>query len=254
MVDILYELTSGEISRDPRIDCVTQVDLRSLNYPVTMIDAVKENLYWADICDKTWDLDIVLDQGKEGACVSAGWGHELAAEPYSVKGVGMQACRKKIYFPAQKIDEWPGGSYPGASPRYEGTSVLAGAKIVKELGLIDSYHWARDIRQLAASVSAHGPAVIGVTWHQGMVDPASDGFIRPTGQVIGKHCVCLVGVEVHRTKRGDINHAESHFIVHNSWGSKWGDKGRAKLSFVDLGTLFPGGDFCVPVGRKDGRL
>ncbi len=40
------------------------------------------------------------------------------------------------YWMAQQIDEWQGGSYPGGSPAYEGTSVRAGLEIASTFGAI----------------------------------------------------------------------------------------------------------------------
>lgn len=40
------------------------------------------------------------------------------------------------YHEAQRGDEWEGGSYPGAEPQYEGTSVRAGLEVLRSLGAI----------------------------------------------------------------------------------------------------------------------
>ena len=67
--------------------------------------------------------------------------HELAARPSEVKGLANKFAREDLYWKAQKIDKLKGGSYPGASPRYEGTSVLAGVKIARDKGFFDSSYW-----------------------------------------------------------------------------------------------------------------
>jgi hypothetical protein len=70
----------------------------------------------------------LMDQGAEGACV--GFGATRA----------MMLLNRKRYAPrwlyqeAQKIDEWEGGSYPGASPFYEGTSVRAAMDVLRDRG------------------------------------------------------------------------------------------------------------------------
>lgn len=42
------------------------------------------------------------------------------------------------YWMAQREDEWAGGSYPGAVPSYEGTSVRAGLEVLRKYGAVTS--------------------------------------------------------------------------------------------------------------------
>lgn len=129
----------------------------------------------------------------------------------------------------------------GNSPQYEGTSVLAGAKVVqKELGLIKEYRWGFSLEDVLLALGYLGPVVLGLDWYAGMMQPGSDGFIRPTGSVVGGHCIVARGVN-HRAKR---------VLVRNSWGPRWGADGDCYISFDDLGTLLSqGGDACIPSGR-----
>lgn len=78
--------------------------------------------------DGWWDF---YNQGVEGRCVEFGTLRAMS-----------QANRKRYditsryhYWEMQRFDEWQGGSYPGASPHYEGTSVRAGLEIASR-GLI----------------------------------------------------------------------------------------------------------------------
>jgi hypothetical protein len=93
-----------------------------------------------------------------------------------------------------------------------------------------------------------------------MFRPDADGWIRPTGDILGGHCVCLPGVRIVRTSPATteplagIDLAASYVVVHNSWGPGWGASGRARLSLIDLAVLWPGGDFCVPVVRHAGYV
>jgi hypothetical protein len=74
------------------------------------------------------------DQEAEGRCVE-----------YAVNRVMTHANRRRyditsrwLYWQAQRLDEWPGGSYPGADPQYEGTSVRAGLEVARTLGMLRS--------------------------------------------------------------------------------------------------------------------
>lgn len=150
---------------------------------------------------------------------------------------------QEIYREAQTIDEWPGEAY-------EGTSVLAGAKVAKRRGYITEYRWCLDMNDLIIALGYHGPVVIGVDWYTGMFDTDKDGYIRPTGRIEGGHCVMLNQVRLKKNKDGSIDYMSSYLGGVNSWGESWGVKGRFKIPLVDVAKLFPGGDFAVPMGRK----
>jgi len=71
--------------------------------------------------------------------------------------------------------------------------------------------------------------------------PDAGGYIHSTGQVLGGHAICAIGVSV--TRR--------YVTLLNSWGNDWGQGGRALLSFDDLEQLLAaGGEACVPVHRS----
>ncbi len=179
----------------------------------------------------------------EGSCVGHGWAHELAAKPSVVKGLDHKFATS-LYHEAQKIDEWQGGSYEGAYPQYEGTSVLAGAKVVKQLGYIKEYRWAFGLEDLIMAVGHKGPAVLGLDWWTDMFNTDVNGYIQATGQVEGGHCLLAKG----------INFREQYFILHNSWGEDWGVGGDARITFDEMDFLLQsGGEACIPVVRAGTR-
>ena len=195
-------------------------DPRSRDYPLLLTTAQKRKPR-----SYTWRCSTMLDQGRQAACVGFGMAHELNSRP-AESSVDTPLARK-IYHEAQKIDPWPGGDYPGASPRYEGTAVLSGLKIGQRLGYYKNYRWTFSLDDLVVGVGYHGPAVIGVAWYEGMGRPDSNGFIHPTGRVMGGHC-CLVN---------KVNVREGYFGIVNSWGTGWGNKGTCKISIADMGHL-----------------
>lgn len=239
------DLRNGQRTRDRRLDRCRHVDLRTLNYPVRSILTADQ---YANPRSYSWRLTERLDQGAEGACVGFGFAHELAARPGVVTGVSDNYARH-LYWDAQRCDPWEGGSYDGAKPFYEGTSVQAGAATVRSRKLISEYRWAFNLTDLTVAVGYHGPAVIGVDWFEGMLEADKAGFVRPTGEVVGGHCVCIVAVKIVRAADGSLDHLKSYFTIQNSWGPAWGFDGRCRISLIDMAVLWPGGDFCIPVGR-----
>jgi hypothetical protein len=237
-------LKSGEWTSDVRLDRTKQVDLRSLNYSVSdVLTAAQQPRSF------TWFVDERLDQGHEGACVGFGVSLELAAQPVEVSGVTNEFARQ-LYWSAQQLDGQPGGSYPGATPVYEGTSTLAGMQAARAAGYITSYRWALNLDDLVLAVGYQGPAVIGIDWYEPMFHPDANGFVHPTGKIAGGHCICIIGVQVETDAHGAVDPVASYFLLQNSWGPTWGIDGRCKVSFVDMAVLFPGGDFAIPMGRR----
>ena len=230
------KLRDGSVVADRRLTRLPYFDVRSLSYAIA--DLFKKD---QPLRAYTWKCNAVLDQGNEGACVGFAMAHELIAQPKVVKGIDAKFAREQIYWAAQRIDKFKGGSYPGASPKMEGSSVLAGIKVLKELGYVTEYRWAFSINDLALAVGYKGPAIIGIPWYEGMFKPASCGCLHPTGEKVGGHAIAVVGVNPRRQT----------FTLHNSWGPKWGNNGRAKITFDDLEKLLKeSGEAVIPVVRR----
>lgn len=216
-----------------KFDRVPAVDPRNDDYPVRLLwtEVKCSHIETAEpkIVTKHWDDYAYLDQGSDGACVGFGTSGELAAEPDSVPNVD-NAFALGVYNDAKEIDEWPGVDY-------EGTSVLAGAKVAKNRGYYSGYLWATTEEDMARTVSNYGPVIIGVDWYENMMDPDSNGFLTPTGEVVGGHCVVVTGID-----------AEGAFYsIRNSWGTSWGDNGSAKISRASMANLIANnGDVCKP--------
>jgi hypothetical protein len=233
------ELKDGSIVYDPRLDRLKQFDEKSRAFPVRMTltaEQVKKPRGY------TWGCPFWFNQGREGRCVEYGIVHEAGARPALVKAMLLEQilADKLIYWPAQREDQWPGGSYPGATPKYEGTSVLAGVKVAVRLGLYKEYRWAFGLDDLILAVGYKGPAILGVDWYEGMFDTDDKGFIHVSGGIAGGHAILCNGVSV--SKRA--------FRLHNSWGKDWGVNGEAWLSFADMEKLLHDqGEACIPSVR-----
>jgi hypothetical protein len=200
---------------------------------------------------RTWRPGFVLDQGREGACVGFGWTGELigspSPDPY-VLATGATTYARSVYREAQQIDEWEGENY-------EGTSVLAGAKVVQRTGLIGGYKWAFTIEEVRDAIITMGPVVIGVNWYSDMYDTDKHGVVKIGGDLVGGHCLFVY--EYHPRKRlpGDWFGRHRVFRWRNSWGLHYGIGGSGYIHYDDLARLLrEGGEACVPVDRKMVRL
>lgn len=229
----MTQLKDGTTTDDRRLDRLVNFDERSRQYPVRTLVAEKP------LRSYTWRLNTRLDQGREGACVGFSWSHELAARPAEVANITNETARQ-VYFEAQKIDPWNGGSYPGASPFYEGTDVLSGAKVVQSLGKIKEYRWAFGLNDALLALGYQGPGVLGANWYEGCMEPDANGFIRPTGRILGGHAIMVRGVNV-----------KKRFVtLANSWGPSWGKGGDCYMTFEDFEKmLLNDGEFCIPIQR-----
>lgn len=247
-------LKDGSEPINPRLDRIYEEDWRSLNFPITAKLETDQRVPQS----KSWSITTWLDQGSEGACVGFGFSHDLIAEPHVVTTykdapVDNLFARQKVYWEAQKIDEWDGGSYPGASPRYEGSSVLAGAKVLTSYGLYSGYHWGLNLQQVALGIGYDGPAILGVKWFEGMQNTDAQGFIHPTGAVQGGHCILAYGVVV-IFKLGttdktwaNVDLDRSFIKMHNSWGKGWGMRGDCFMSLRNFEKLLNDrGEACFP--------
>lgn len=214
-------------SNDSRLDRIPSFDPASRNYPIRTLVASRTPRSY------TWWCGTYLDQGTEGACVGYSIAHELAARPVEVPV--SRSIAQKIYSRARQIDEWPGEDY-------DGTSILAGMKAATENGYFTEYRWAFSLQDLILAVGYKGPAVLGVNWHEGMLEPDQRGHISPTGEIVGGHAILCRGVNL----RGQF------FYLHNSWGPKWGPLGgTCRIGFDDLDFLLHSqGEACIPVARS----
>jgi len=221
-------------------DWVPRFDPKSRKYPVRRLLSSRKQRQ-----DRLWYVPTILDQGSEGACVGFGWTAEALNAPYRVMLEKVRAnipldnheFALHVYREAQFIDEWAGESY-------EGTSVLAGAKVMQRYNLIKQYRWAFDVDDVIDSIVQKGPVVLGVPWYRGMYK-APNGVLKISGAKVGGHCITAVGYKDSSEKMG----GEPSIILQNSWGYGWGIRGLAEISIPDLERLLKNGEACVPVVR-----
>lgn len=183
------------------------------------------------------------DQWFTPQCVAYAWLHWLEDGPSTRRprqpgrtaqhGQGAALLNpQNVYDEAQRIDYWPGEDY-------DGTSVRAGAKVLRSHGFIKEFRWAWDVDTLSEALLTEGPIVVGTNWYDSMMETGDKGMISvvTSGQVYG-HAYLVNGV----------NTSKEVFRIKNSWGRQWGEGGTAYISFGDMATLFnENGEACLAV-------
>lgn len=190
----------------------------------------------AALVSRAWRLKSRINQGSTPKCVGASLGQELAAEPVEVV-ITQPGTMDNIYRLAQELDEWPGNAY-------EGTSLLAGLKALKQFGYIGEYRWASNAQDVAASLSQLGPVTMAGPWLTGMFTPDREGRLQITGTAgnIG-HCYLW----------GEIDAARGIAYLEQTWGPNWSVLGwRAWAPLEDLDKLFRmGSQAAIITSRMD---
>ena len=242
----MNDTTIAPTHRDRRLDWVPRFDEDSRAY------AIRSAIAPTTIKSKRWTPGPILDQGREGACVGFALTAEALATPVRVDLARVAAeiprgpvpFAHSVYRSAQRIDEWEGEAY-------EGTSVLAGVKVMRKLGLVREYRWAFGVNDVVLALITTGPVVLGTYWYDGMYE-APDGVVRPGGPVVGGHAYLAVAYN-HSSDHPDLL-GERTITIQNSWGWGWGRNGLAEITVADLGMLLANdGEACVPFRRSYGR-
>jgi len=235
--------------KDRTLDRGRRVDLRSLNYSVLPLGTVDSTLIPLLRSANLRFDDTVLDQGSEGSCVGHGSAHALMSDPIAHSWLDHPLAYR-IYEGARRRDEWAGEDY-------EGTSVLGGCQYLKDARMIEKYLWCLSAVQVAFMIGVKRRAVImGCDWYNGMWDTDANGFIHPTGGIVGGHCVDVDECRVAWLDRSqphdnaNFDWLNTYVGGPNSWGPDWGVGGRWKMSLIDFAKLVPGGDFAVLYGEK----
>lgn len=176
---------------------------------------------------RTWRCSQVLDQGSMPACVGYAWSGWLMSDPFRqwLNPVG-------IYRAAQYVDEWEGEDY-------DGTSVRAGAKVLRNFEFIGEFAATTDVEILAETVLEKGPVVVGTNWYRKMDTPDDAGLIVPKGRIAGGHAYLVIGVDL----------IAGLLKLLNSWGSDWGLNGRAVIAMSDMQRLLDEDGECW-IGRE----
>jgi hypothetical protein len=181
------------------------------------------------------------DQGNIGSCTANAMLGCLMSAPLHDGGWAFtEDDAVEFYREETRLDDT---DIPGEyEPDDTGSSGLWSAKVAKNRKYIWQYRHAFHFSTVL-HVLMDQPVSFGTSWYESMYEPDRDGFIRAdfNSRLDGGHQVCLAGLDVEREA----------VRVRNSWGTGWGDKGYAWLSWDDLQDLLhDGGDITVPVVKR----
>lgn len=230
------------MSDEPNLGRIEVIDERDKNFPLSNVLQEVQSVPAPNIPKRMWwDNGWWGNQGSAPHCVAYGWMHYLEDGPVIQDNIEEGTGRSKPFYTpkdfydlCQLHDQWDGENY-------DGTSVRAGAKILKHLGIIKAYNWAFNIDEVIKALKYIGPMVVGTRWYSNMSRPSSSGLMTPTGSNQGGHCYVLNGIDE------DLGLLR----IKNSWGKSWGVDGRAYITINDFETLLTnGGEACVAFENK----
>ena len=136
----------------------------------------------------------MLDQGRTGTCVGHGWTARANDAPIKQP---LPMSPFDLYREIVKIDEWDDNDWEATASDDQlqcGTSVRAGAQVMRRLGLITNFLWCQTLENLRAwHLANFGGVVCGAPWLANMMESDGDGFINYSGITEGGHCFVSKG-------------------------------------------------------------
>jgi hypothetical protein len=211
-----------------RLGRIEEHDPRSLNYPAPRAE-VQRSVLWGHHAP-------VLNQGDISACTGNATAQLINTDPFTParkNGYLTEADALKLYELATTLDDCP-GSYP---PDDTGSSGQAVAQAGVQLGYFSGFNHAFGFDHFGAALQLQ-PVIVGTNWMQGMFTPDSNGFVTPTGDIVGGHEYLALGI--------DYDAQKVTFL--NSWSDSWGQQGRFFMTFDSFTQLLnSGGDAVAPV-------
>jgi len=225
---------------------------RVLNVRNDPID-IRDRLYEPALVRLKSSLDnrvpaLVLDQGTEGACTGFGLAGVINLFKHQSGDKTFRASTRMLYEMAKKHDEWPGEDYAGSScrgairgwhnmgvcedalwpyrpDRPDADITVERAKNAKNYTLGAYYRLRPEVIDYHAALNITGAVYVSADVHEGWFRPKSSGGKLPKiaypSPSAGGHAFAIVGYD------------RDGFIVQNSWGPSWGEKGFAIWTYED---------------------
>ncbi len=195
---------------------------------------------------KTRRVVPILDQGQEGACTGFGLAAVCNYLLGHRSGRSERVSERMLYEMARRYDEWPGEDYDGSSARgamkgwhqhgvcaarlwpyapqistnEDITNARAADASARPLGAYFRVNH-KDLVAMHAALAEVGILYATAAVHDGWDNVRKDGLIPYVREQDGGHAFAIVGYN------------ETGFWIQNSWGTSWGKRGFALLSYED---------------------
>ncbi len=218
------------------------LDFRDLMYVPSLIE-VPTHIPLGDYLEHSVPI---LDQGTEGACT--GFGLATVANYLLLRRRiipdKIPVSPRMCYELARRYDEWPGEDYSGSSargamkgwhkhgicaesewpfeaPNDDGLSEIrsAGARR-RPLGAYFRVNH-KDVVAMHSAIAEVGILYATCVVHSGWQNVDANGIIEQSEGILGGHAFAIVAYD------------EEGFWIQNSWGSSWGRRGFARISYDD---------------------
>lgn len=177
------------------------------------------------------------DQGDSPSCVAHATVGLCRTTPNATQFTGRsrydsETEMRGLYDAAKEQDPYPGVDY-------DGTSSDAALRVLRLRGEITAWKWLKGEPEVREWVSNYAAASMGTIWQMNMFYPDDQGYITPAGEIVGGH-----EWEIVQYKPAPI---DAYRIV-NSWGTSWGQNGRAWIRSADLADLLEQDGDAVTIG------
>jgi hypothetical protein len=220
------------------------MDFRDLMFVPTLVEVPTH----IPLSDFTGFKVPVLDQGSEGACT--GFGLATVANYLllrrRVEPDAVPVSPRMLYEMARRYDEWPGERYSGSSargamkgwhkhgvcsePEYPYVLKRSDKRGLTQPRIADALKRPlgayfrvnhRDLIAMHSAIAEVGVLYASATVHKGWEGLGTNGLIQQSNQLTGGHAFAIVAYDA------------DGFWLQNSWGTDWGKKGLARVSYDD---------------------
>jgi hypothetical protein len=169
------------------------------------------------VTSKNWRFfGLPLDQCETPHCCGFSMANFGINEPINTKYTNEDG--HKFYYLCKIKD---------GEPRAEnGSDIRTVAKVLVDNKIIEGYAFAKTIEEVKWWLLNKGCMIVGTDWYEGMTNLDSSNICLLTGKIEGGHAYLLT------------EYTENNLIgIQNSWGSGWGNNGKAYIKASDFEKL-----------------